>query len=810
MNLAVVVGCSAYEDPIPSLRFASDDARRIADTLQSTCGLDANAIVVLNEEDAAPRTRPTFTNVLRTLSRARLQGPPPNLDTLFFFFSGHGYHSMSDGHEYLLLGDSVGEDLEHTALSVQTVVARLQEWSPRHLVLLVDACREAVSDSKGRSPHEGPGVDVNALLPSGNITFSSCAPGQRSYEHQAVGSGIFTEALCEGLSDLGRCRTLHELNSYLQRRVPELCHLYGKPRQDPVARLEPAEVLALEIVSQAKRNQWRTSLSVGEERRPARVPTSTTPGLQPTLALDFGTCNTLAAVLDSKGEMHVVPGPDGRSHVPSVVNFDSDWDYVVGADAIELDRLRPAGTVWYPKRELGSPTQFTIHDKSLTAEFVCSLILRSVRRNAEEFIGAPIEAVVASYPASFSIAQSNALQQAMDLAGLKVMRFLPEPSATGYLGPDTGYEWALIIDLGGGTLDVSVYELGIDDDGFTLSEIKATQGDGRLGGIDYDEALEELLRRQVRQRLGTAELPPFVRNQVCREAVRAKHVLSTRDSCEVLVADVEAEGGDGDLLLRIDRASFEEITQPLNRRVADSIFAVVREALAYGAVLDEPSSDTLVVQALRGIKHVLLCGQGTRVPSLIKTVGSMTPATVISTFQNDAVVQGLAQQVGVLRGHRKDQLLLDVLQQGIGVLVERTDPKAAARMAYNDEANTEVLTIVAKGTTIPTKRTEIIDLLNHEAGRTYRIRVVEIRTPWAGLGTEPIGILEYQSGSKGELEITCEVDANSTILLTIGPPGGKGRTVVLNRANWPGYESILDQRLTGSLEEAGHADQDAE
>ena len=822
MNMAIIVGCATYEHPIPALRYASNDARRMADTLRTTCGLTSDEILVLREDVEDPRSRPTFTNVLRTLSKARQHGRPTNLDTLFFFFSGHGYHSVADGNEYLLLADSVAEDLERTALSVQIVVARLQEWGPRHLVLLVDACREAVSESKGDVQDEVPGVDVNKLLPSGNITFSSCSPGQRSYEHQALGSGIFTEALCEGLSDGGRCRTLHDLNSFVRRRVPELCKLYGKPRQDPVARMEPAEVLALEIVSQKKRNEWRTSLRVGEERRIGRVPPAAARGLRPMLALDFGTCTTLAAVLDMDSDVHVVPAQDGRAFVPSVVNFDTNWDYVVGGEALELDRMRPTGTAWYPKRGLGSPTGFTIYDKSLTAEFVSSLILRSVQKNAEEFVGEPIRNVVASYPASFSIAQTNALQQALDLAGLDVVRFIPEPSASGLLGPEGSprrIEDMLIVDIGGGTLDVAVYE---NSDG--VSEVKATYGDGRLGGIDYDEALENLLLERVRAHLGTDTLPPFVRNQVRREAMRAKHVLSTRDACEVIISDLEGDGGAyHDLQLRLDRSSFEQAVKHLDLRVADAIMAAMRERL--GADPQSGRRDRELIAALRELKHVMLCGQGTRLPSLVRTISSITPAPLITSYQNDAVVQGLARQAGILQGLRKNQLLLDTLQQGIGILVESeldpgedgVDESSASfigRLAQVDNANTLVVDLLSKGDTIPTIGWGTLILGGHEPDATYRLRVVELKSPWASLGFTPLGIIEFQGSSNDTVEIRCDVDANATIELRVGTPGSPDagdlnvawfRTVVLNRVNYLGLESIIDQRLTGTLDEAGHS-----
>jgi molecular chaperone DnaK len=526
------------------------------------------------------------------------------------------------------------------------------------------------------------------------------------------------------------------------------------------------------------------------------------------LALDFGTCTTLAALLDVDGGVHLVPAQDGRAFVPSVVNFDTDWDYVVGGEALELDRLRPAGTAWYPKRALGSPTGFTIYDKSLTAEFVSSLILRSVQKNAEEFVGEPIRNVVASYPASFSIAQTNALQQALDLAGLDVARFVPEPSASGLLGPEGDpkrIEEGLIVDIGGGTLDVAVFE---NAEGVT--EIMATQGDGRLGGIDYDEALENLLLQRVRTHLGTDSLPPFVRNQVRREAMRAKHVLSTRDSCEVIISDLEAEGGAyHDLQLRLDRSSFEEAVSHLDQRVSEAIMAVMRERLRDIRDPQAVPHDRQVVAALRELTHVMLCGQGTRLPSLIRTISSLTPAPLITSYQNDAVVQGLARQAAVLQGLNRYQLLLDSLQQGIGVLVE-SEPRRGGpnpTLAQADEANTLVLDLVVKGTTIPTKHSENVDLGSHKPDATYRLRVVELKSPWSAMGSTPLGIIEFQSSSHPTVEITCDVDANATILLQLKDPKGSwSRSVVLNRASYPVVESIVDQRLTGTLDETRRSD----
>jgi len=444
------------------------------------------------------------------------------VDTLFFFFSGHGYHSTRDGNEYLLMSDSVADDLEATSISLQTIVARLQEWEPRHLVLFIDACRETIAGHKGPNTSAySPAVDINALLPAGNITFSSCSQGQRSYEHPKLENGLFTAALREGLSSVGRCRTLHELNAYLSRRVPELCRAYGKPLQQPVARLEPAEVLGLEIISAQLRNIWRSNLDVRDERRLGAVPRSDVGGSTAAIGVDFGTCNSLVARFVADGSIDLVRSPSGRKMVPSVVNFDRDLSYVVGWEALDADSTRPEGSVFYPKRWLGTPAQFEVYDKSLTPEFVCSLILRSLKRNTEEYLGS-VGSVVASYPASYSIAQSNALRTAFDLAGYDVARFVSEPAVSAYLpvpgGKPDDEATMLVVDLGGGTLDVSVVERGEG-----VEEIKSTSGDGYLGGLDYDDALVEYVRDRVCELAEVnPPLSPYVEAEIRRESARRR------------------------------------------------------------------------------------------------------------------------------------------------------------------------------------------------------------------------------------------------------------------------------------------------
>ena len=262
MSLALVVGCSAYEDPdIAPLRFAHCDAKRMAEVLRQTCGVDETDLVVLHDDMPAAQ-RPTRTNVLRHLTR---MSKSQNDGILYFFFSGHGFQS-GDNTQYLLPIDCVRDAIEETALPFGSIVRYLGSAAAPYVVLFLDACRNVVDG--GKSASEGLGrVNVEALCPPGVVSFCSCRPGAVSYEAEALGAGIFTAALCAALSDDGHCRTIYELDAYLSAQVPVLARDHHKPEQHAHSRVEPLGVQHLEIVSERTINAWRASTPIGVERR---------------------------------------------------------------------------------------------------------------------------------------------------------------------------------------------------------------------------------------------------------------------------------------------------------------------------------------------------------------------------------------------------------------------------------------------------------------------------------------------------------------------------------------------------------------
>ena len=810
MNLAFVVGCSAYADPIPSLKYAARDAERFVAALRDTCGLSREEIYLLCDA-AGEKRRPEYTSVLRMLSHGRQSvSDGVSVDVLFFFFSGHGYHSLDTGEDYLLMSDSVADDLEATALSLPNVTKRLAKWKPRHLVLFVDACRETFGEGKALPLEAFAAPDVDTVLQSGQVTFCSCSAGERSYESDTVSSGLFTEALCEALSDKGRCRTLYELNKYVTKRVPELCTAAGKRRQTPVARLEPAEVFGLEIVSARIRNLWRANVPIGSEQRRRRVPRHSGQGGY--VGIDFGTCNSLIGLLrPPDGDIEVIPEPsDGRGLVPSVVNFSSDLEYHVGWDALDADRTRPEGTIWHVKRALGTSRQFQIYDRSLTPEFVTSLILRSLKQNAEEYLGAPLGPVVAGYPASFSIAQQNSLAVAFEMAGINVTRFVGEPSAAAMLLPQSSKpesdEWGVVIDLGGGTLDVSVVERDHSDKDFNMFDIKGTAGDGKLGGIDYDQILTDYLTTQVCKLTDRTNLPRHITAEIRREAERAKHVLTSELQCPVVFSNVEFTRGDTrDIHINVDRYNFAALSAHLSRAIELTIERAIRNA-------EYTDSHGQELKSHPRFDFVMLAGQSTKIPILREAISKLIDAPILSKHQDDAVLRGLALQSSVLTGQRKDIGLLDSFYRGIGVWLRPPPYRDAEGNEYeewslegDDKLNNSLYVLMERGTAIPTSRYEVVAA--PAGGDTVRrLRIVELDRQGHDAVATPIGVVEINTqGEEKQLELGINVDANAAIDLVIRDLGrGDSRRIRLNsrtRHN-DDDELITEQRLTGSLDAA--------
>jgi molecular chaperone DnaK (HSP70) len=629
-----------------------------------------------------------------------------------------------------------------------------------HLVLFLDACRNVVDAGKSVGAALAQ-VDVQALCPPGVVSFCSCRPGAVSYETDDIKSGIFTQALCAALGEKGRCRTIYELDAYLSAQVPALASAHGKPTQQPHSRVEPLGVQQLEIVSARKRNEWRAATPIGAERRPRSVQRAVPPDtvIDPLVAVDFGTSYSVVSWYRPDGEVLLLPGPDGRPLVPSVVHFLPDLDYLVGGPAVEADPYRPAATIRHVKRALGTSTSYQVEGRSIAPELAASLVLRSLRRNAEEALGTPVRRCLASHPANFTLRQIEALERAFALADFHVLRMIGEPNVAALLIDQTsgrGDVSCLVVDLGGGTFDVALVESGEG-----VAEIRNTAGSNEVGGLDFDLAVMTYAERELRETHGWAgELTPAVRDKLRREAERAKRDLGRREATTLLLQDLE-DGTRGlvDISIDIDRTQFRAISAHLNDEIrATLISALSRLDFGYTAK-----------QWLATGGVVLLAGQGAKIFTVREQIENVLPGVpVLSKYQETAVVQGLGLQCGVLTGGAKDLLLLNTLRFGVGVRCQNIDTRTRGVNELSEHAvspdpsrNREVIQVLDSSTTIPTYRFEGLRLTG-QPGTLHELEIVEL--PLSAdlvLGRIPA----VATGNKIELRV--DVDASGIVIFIV-------------------------------------------
>ncbi|MGW3066879.1 Hsp70 family protein [Streptomyces sp. NPDC001130] len=756
MNVALAVGCSHYEDDdIADLRFAHLDAQRMRQVFLDA--MDVSDEAVFTFADGLPEAEPTRYNVIHTLSRLAKYAAAP-IDRLYFFFSGHGCHSTADGEDYLITRETLTDALAPTSLNFAFLLRMLRATGARHVVLLLDACRTPLAGGKSLFPATRK-VDVERLCPPGVVSFCSCAPGTSSYESDRLKSGIFTEALCGAFGDDGCCITVGQLDGYLTAHVPRLAREYGKPRQQPYSRLEPAALLDLEVVSSRKRNEWRASARVGEELRQRSVLRTSRVKFpeRPLFAIDFGTTNSVIAVADDDAEVHFIPGGDGRRLVPSVVTFAPGLDYLIGSRAVDLERYSAGRTVRAVKRHLGTDHTVPLDGRELPPELVSSLVIRSLCGNAEDVLGTLPREVMISYPANFSIRQSNSLLRAFELAGLKVRRMVGEPNIACLLLHLDRPEWegvALVVDLGGGTLDVAVTDVGEG-----VYEIRSVYGDNALGGLDFDEALADLFRRRLRAWNSAVIFDVELEAQILREAERAKHVLTEDESAAVVIQDMEIGSQVLSYRFTVSRAEFREACAELTARFAGVVRTAVEDAYESGLV-----SGPLSV--------VLLTGLGGKIFTVRESLEDMLDdVEFVEQYQDLAVGHGLALYSSLLAGASATRagpfpLLLDLSHRGIGIRCSPIgdDPSSGrTRKAPDADGPTQVL--VGRLSSIPTRGGADFTFVGAE-GADIVLPVVE-RSKTSDKDVE-IGTVSFPAAqAEVRLEVTLEIDVNGVFLLCV-------------------------------------------
>ena len=483
------------------------------------------------------------------------------------------------------------------------------------------------------------------------------------------------------------------------------------------------------------------------------------------IGIDLGTTNSCVAVMEG-GEPTVIPNAEGARTTPSVVAFTKDGERLVGQIAKRQAVTNPDRTVISIKREMGTSYKVDIDGKAYTPQEISAMVLQKLKSDAEAYLGETVTQAVITVPAYFSDSQRQATKDAGRIAGLEVLRIINEPTAASlaYGLEKEGNQKILVYDLGGGTFDVSILDIGD-----SVFEVLATNGDTHLGGDDFDERLIDYIAEEFKKDQGIDLRQDKMAYQRLKEAAeKAKidlsGVMSTNVNLPFITSDAN---GPKHLDVTITRAKFDDLTRDLVERTIDPVNLALKDAGLTASQIDK----------------VILVGGSTRIPAVQAAVKKVTGTDPFKGINPDeCVAVGAAIQAGVLGGEVKDVLLLDVTPLSLGL-----------------ETEGHIFTrLIDRNTTIPTSKSQVFSTAA-DGQTTVEIHVLQGERPMAGdnktLGRFQLTGIAPAPRGVPQIEVTFNIDGNGIVNVSAKDKGTGNEQNITITASTNMSEEEINQRV---------------